>query len=68
VGIGKLIDKRKTEVTDEQMKQTFDTFLLDLPEDKQAAAKREWERKGELYQELRYRALTEKVLKDLLDQ
>jgi len=67
LGIGKLIEERKTEVTDEQMQQTFDAFLIDLPEDKQAAAKREWERKGELYQELRYRALTEKVLKDLLD-
>jgi len=68
LGIGQLIEERKTEVTDEEMAQTFDTFLLDLEPERQEAAKKEWAKKGELYQELRYRALTERVLKDLLDQ
>lgn len=68
LGIGQLIEERKTEVTEDEMMQTFDTFLLDLEPERQEAAKKEWEKKGELYQELRYRALTEKVLKDLLDQ
>lgn len=68
LGIGALIEERKTEVSDDDMAQTFDAFLLDLPEERQDAARKEWEKKGELYQELRYRALTEKVIKDLLDQ
>lgn len=68
LGIGKLIEERKTDVSEEDMQRTFDNFLLDMPADKQDAAKREWEKKGELYQELRYRALTEKVIDDLLNQ
>lgn len=68
LGISKLIEDLKTEVTDAEMQQTVDAFLLDLPDDKQAAARAEIEKKGELYQELRYRALTEKVIKDLLDR
>jgi len=68
LGISKLIEELKTDVSDAEMQQTVDTFLLDIPDDKQAAARAEIDKKGELYHELRYRALTEKVIKDLLDR
>lgn len=66
LGMAKLIETKGVTVSDEELAETSAHFFAELPQDQQAAAKREYDQRGNLYEELRWRALVEKVVHSLL--
>lgn len=66
LGIAKLIEERKIELTPEELQKAFDAFLDNLPDEQKAGAKAELEKRSSLYEEVRWRALVDKLVAQLL--
>ena len=66
LGMGKLIEEKGVTVTDDELQVTVQDFIEGLPQEQQADARKEFDQRGNLYEELRWRALVEKVMKGLL--
>lgn len=66
LGIAKLIEERTIELTPEELQKAFDAFLANLPDEQQASARSEWEKHGNLFEEVRWRALVDKLVEQLL--
>lgn len=66
LGISALIEEKKITTTPEELQTAFDDFLSRLPVAEKDHARKEWESHGTLYEELRWRAMVEKTIEDLL--
>ncbi len=66
LGMAKLIETKGVEVTHDEVHAAADAFVEGLPADQKDAAKKEIEQHGNLYEEIRWRALVEKVMHGLL--
>ncbi len=66
LGMAKLIEEKGVTVTDEEVHASSIEFIAGLPENQKAEAQKEIDRHGNLYEELRWRALVEKVMEGLL--
>lgn len=66
LGIAKVIEEKKLELSEEELQQGFDTFLANLPDNKQQQAKDEWQKRGTLFDEIRWRTLVDKLINTLL--
>lgn len=66
LGMAKLIEHKGVTVTDDEVAAMLSEFLQSVPENQRASAQAEFEKRANLYEELRWRALVEKVLHGLL--
>ncbi len=66
LGMAKLIEEKGVTVTDEEVHANLDEFLRGLPQDQQRPAHDEFEKHGNLYEEIRWRTLVGKVVEGLL--
>lgn len=66
LGIAKLIEERKIELTPEELQASFASFMDNLPDEQKAAAQAEWDKHGNLFEEIRWRALVDKLVDQLL--
>lgn len=66
LGLQKLIELKNITVTAEDLEQMFASFKESLPADRQDAAAQEWQERGNLYGEIRWRALVDKTIDVLL--
>jgi trigger factor len=66
LGIAKLIEEKEITVTPEELESAFAQFLANLPEDQHAGAQSEWTKRGALYEEVRWRAMVDKLIEGLL--
>ncbi|UPA22322.1 trigger factor [Candidatus Peribacteria bacterium] len=66
LGMAKLIEEKGVTVTDEEVAASGDNFISGLPEEQKVQARKEFDSHGNLYEELRWRALVEKVMEGLL--
>lgn len=66
LGMAKLIEHKGVSVTDEEVTAMLGEFLQSVPPEQRAAAQAEFSKRDNLYEELRWRALVEKVLHGLL--
>lgn len=66
LGMAKLIEEKGVTVTDEEVSASGENFISGLPENQKAQARKEFDSRGNLYEELRWRALVEKVMEGLL--
>lgn len=66
LGMAHLIEHKGVTVSDEEVQAAFVIFLEGLPADQKQNATKEFEHGGKLREELRWRALVEKVLEGLL--
>lgn len=66
LGISALIEENKVTISAEELQSAFDDFLSRVPMAEKDHAKKEWESRGTLYEELRWRAMVEKTIEGLL--
>lgn len=66
LGIAKLIEERKIETTPEMLEASFATFLGNVPPEQQAEAKAEWDKRGNMYEEIRWRSMVDTLVDQLL--
>jgi trigger factor len=66
LGMAKLIETKGVEVTHDEVHAAADAFIDGLPAEQKEAAKKEIDSHGNLYEEIRWRALVEKVMTGLL--
>jgi len=66
LGLAKIIEEKQIALTPEELQAAFQRFVGGVPDEQRAEAAKEWENKGELYEELRWRALVEKTIEMLL--
>lgn len=66
LGIAKLIEERKITLSPEELDSAFQAFLQGVPQEKQDEARKEWEQKGGLYEEVRWRSMVDKLIESLL--
>ena len=66
LGMAHLIEHKGVTVTEDEVRNAFGDFVQSVPPESQAAAQKEFDSKGQLYEEIRWRALVEKVITGLL--
>lgn len=66
LGIAKLIEERSITLTPEEQQAAFESFLDNLPDEQKAGARAEWEKHGSLFEEVRWRALVDKLVDQML--
>lgn len=66
LGMAKLIEEKGVTVTEDEVHANLDEFLRGLPQDQQGPAHAEFEKRGNLYEEIRWRTLVGKVVEGLL--
>lgn len=66
LGIAKLIEERKIALTPEELDAAFHAFLQGVPQEKHDEATKEWEQKGGLYEEIRWRTMVDRLIEMLL--
>lgn len=66
LGIAKLIEEHKIETTPEALEAAFETFLNNVPAEQKAEAKAEWDRRGNMYEEIRWRSMVDTLVDKLL--
>lgn len=66
LGIAKLIEDKAITVDDSELEAAFGQFLANLPEDQRAGATTEWQKHGALFEEIRWRAMVDKLIEGLL--
>ena len=66
LGMAHLIEHKGVTVTEDEVRNAFGDFVQSVPPESQAAAQKEFDSKGQLYEEIRWRALVEKVISGLL--
>jgi len=65
-GIETLIKKKKIEVSDEEMKQTVDLMLSQVPEEQRTEAQSQFKSGTEGYERLRWKMMVEKLMAEML--
>lgn len=66
LGLAKIIEEKKIELTADELANAFRDFLRTVAEDQKKDAQAEWDNHGPLYEEVRWRALVEKTITSLL--
>ncbi len=66
LGLQKVIEEKQIAVTAEELEHAFQAFLQQMPEERRADATAEWQARGTLYAEIRWRTLVEKTIDMLL--
>lgn len=66
-GISALIKERAISVTDAELENAWQQYLERIPAAERDSAAKEWEKRGPLYDDVRWRTLVEKTIDSLLD-
>jgi trigger factor len=66
LGMAKLIEEKGITISDDELNAARDEFLARLPADQKDAARKEFDSRGQLFEELRWRAMVEKAVTSLL--
>lgn len=66
LGIGKLIEHHKIELSPEELDAAFTGFQSRLSPEEQTKAADEWQKRGNLYEEIRWRTMVDKLMNLLL--
>lgn len=66
LGIAKLIEHHKIELTAPELEASFAMFQSRLAPEEQPKAADEWQKRGNLYEEIRWRAMVDKLMEKLL--
>ncbi len=66
LGIAKLIELRKVEVSPEELEQGFKSFLSSLPPEQRDSATGQWQAGSGLFEEIRWRTMVDKLISELL--
>lgn len=67
LGIAKLIEENKIDVTKEELDTAFQVFLNNVPDDQKSRATGEWEQRGSMFEEIRWRTMVDKLIGKMLD-
>lgn len=66
LGIAKIIEEKKIELTDDELNAAFERFMGSVPADQKSQAQAEWQKRGTMYDEIRWRTLVDKMIDMLL--
>jgi FKBP-type peptidyl-prolyl cis-trans isomerase (trigger factor) len=66
LGIAKLIELKEITVTPEELEDAFKAFVERLPQDQRSDATAQWQSRSGLFDEIRWRAMVDKLIGGLL--
>ncbi len=66
LGMAKLIELRSITMTPEELEDAFKAFVDRLPENQRSDATAQWQSRGSLFEEIRWRAMVDKLIEQLL--
>jgi len=67
LGIAKLIEENKIDVSPEELESSFAGFLQNVPDDQKQKATTEWQQRGSMFEEIRWRTMVDKLIGKMLD-
>ena len=65
-GLQEIVRQKNITLQDEELQKAFQAYLQKVPQEEQSAVRREWDAKGTLFEEIKWRALVEKTIETLL--
>ncbi len=66
LGMAKLIELRSITVSPEELEEAFKVFLERLPDDQRSDATAQWQSRGTMFEEIRWRTMVDKLIEQLL--